>query len=141
MILNHIEPKKIEGPCIAQVNHTNTYLMNSNHLIDTESISQSRDEIESEVYDKFLSTESVKGEDNVSNYVLYITRYRETVDKTHVGNCNSQDDQRPMVSSRLSGDGTYTLVYRLVYATRLQHSRETKRLRTKSSINRRLKRP
>jgi hypothetical protein len=131
MILNHIEPKKIEGPCIAQVNHTNTYLMNSNHLIDTESISQSRDEIESEVYDKFLSTESVKGEDNVSNYVLDITRYREMVDKTHWG----------IGTARTISGQWFRLVYLWMAYTRLQHCRETKRLRTKSSINRRLKRP
>lgn len=40
--------------------------MNSNNLTDSKSISQSRDEIEAEVYDEFLSTESLEEEDNVS---------------------------------------------------------------------------
>jgi hypothetical protein len=66
MIINHAEHKKIvKDTCIAQVHHTNIYLVSSNYLIDSTSVSKSRDEIESEVYDKFLSTESLNGEDTV----------------------------------------------------------------------------
>lgn len=39
-------------------------MVSSNNLKDSKSILQSRDEIESEVYEKFLSTESPNGEDN-----------------------------------------------------------------------------
>jgi hypothetical protein len=60
MIINHAEHKKIEDISIAQVYHTNVHLVNSNNLIGSKSISQSRDEIESEVYDKFWSTESLR---------------------------------------------------------------------------------
>jgi hypothetical protein len=60
MIINHAEHKKIEDTCIAQVYHTNIHLVNSNNLIGSKSISQSRDEIESEVYDKFWSTKSLR---------------------------------------------------------------------------------
>jgi hypothetical protein len=38
------------------------HLMNSNNLTNRKSISQSRDEIESEVYDKFWSTKSLREE-------------------------------------------------------------------------------
>lgn len=40
--------------------------MNSSNLTDSKSISQSRDEIEAEVYDEFLSTELLEEEDNGS---------------------------------------------------------------------------
>ena len=59
MTINHAKPKKIvKDSRITQVYHTNILLADSNNLVYSKSNSQSRDEIESEVYDKFLSTES-----------------------------------------------------------------------------------
>ncbi len=65
VIINHAEHKKIVQD--TQVHHANIHLVNSNNLIRSKSISQSRDEIESEVYDEFLSIESLREEDMYQN--------------------------------------------------------------------------
>ncbi len=60
MIINHAEQKRIvKDTCIAQVYHAKMHLVNSSNSNGSKSISQSRDEIESEMYDKSLSTESL----------------------------------------------------------------------------------